>query len=45
LFSNKKLIILRGKTLSKRGIIARLKGKTFYLATITRFNIKANIII
>jgi hypothetical protein len=45
LFSNEELIIPGGKTLSKRGVVARLKGETSRLAVITRFNIEVNIII
>jgi hypothetical protein len=45
LFFNKELITLRGKTLGRRGVVARLKGKTSRLVVITRFNTKANIIV
>ena len=45
MFSNEELIIPGGKTLSKRGVVARLKGETSRLAVITRFNIEVNIII
>jgi hypothetical protein len=45
LFFNKELIALGGETPSKRGVVARLKGKTSYLAAITKSNIKANIIV
>jgi hypothetical protein len=45
LFSNEELIIPGGKTLSKRGVVARLKGETSRLVVITRFNIEVNIII
>jgi hypothetical protein len=45
LFFNIELIILRGKTLNKTIVITKLKGKTSYLITITKFILKANIII
>jgi hypothetical protein len=45
LFSNKELTALGGETLGRRGVIARLKGKTSRLAAITRSNTKANIIV
>jgi hypothetical protein len=45
LFFNKELTTPGGETLSKRGVVARLKGKTSYLAAITKSNTKANIII
>jgi hypothetical protein len=45
LFSDKELIIPRGKTLGKRGVVARLEGETSRLAVITRSNTKANIIV
>ena len=45
MFSNEELIIPGGKTLSKRGVVARLKGETSRLAAITKSNTKANIIV
>jgi hypothetical protein len=45
LFSNEELIAPGGETLSRRGVIARLKGETSRLAAITKFNTKANIIV
>jgi hypothetical protein len=45
LFSNKESTAPGGKTPSKRGVVARLEGKTSRLAAITRSNTKANIIV
>ena len=45
MFSNKELTALRGETLSRRGVVARLEGKTSRLAAITKSNTKANIIV
>jgi hypothetical protein len=45
LFSNKELTAPGGKTPSRRGVVARLKGKTSRLAAITKSNTKANIIV
>jgi hypothetical protein len=45
LFSNKELTALRGETPSRRGVVARLEGKTSRLAAITKSNTKANIIV
>jgi hypothetical protein len=45
LFSDKESTAPGGKTLSRRGVVARLEGKTSRLAAITRSNTKANIIV
>jgi hypothetical protein len=44
-FSDKELTAPGGETLSGRGVVARLEGKTSRLAAITRSNTKANIIV
>jgi hypothetical protein len=45
LFFNKELIAPGGETFNKRGVVARLKGKTSCLVAITRSNTKVNIIV
>jgi hypothetical protein len=45
LFSNKELTTPGGETPGRRGVVARLEGKTSRLAAITRSNTEANIII
>jgi hypothetical protein len=45
LFFDEELTALGGKTLGRRGVVARLEGETSRLAAITRSNIEANIIV
>jgi hypothetical protein len=45
LFFDKELTAPGGETLSRRGVVARLEGKTSRLAAITKSNTKANIIV
>jgi hypothetical protein len=45
LFFDKESTAPGGETLSGRGVVARLEGKTSRLAAITRSNTKANIIV
>jgi hypothetical protein len=45
LFFNEELTAPGGETLGRKGVVARLKGKTSRLVAITRSNTKANIIV